>query len=179
VSRVLDTPRPPAAPEADAGEAQRLPHLRLVDRHEPQPTDAAPPLGAPQRRLSRSPSPRSLAPGEASGERAACVLVVGADARARERMLEELRSLLPQGTPFAQAEATWEAIERAAESSMVVLAGDPSDVSASSLMRALARRNPTLPVLSVGEDRRSRRAPPRPAAGAQRGACQAVDTLGA
>ncbi len=93
-------------------------------------------------------------------------------------MLEELRSLLPAGTSFAEAEASWEVIARAADSDMVVLAGDLEGVSTTSLMRSLARRNPKLPVLAVGEDRRSRTR--RTVVGHERGAPRAarpVDTL--
>jgi hypothetical protein len=84
------------------------------------------------------------------------VLVAGADASARMRMLAELRSLLPPGTRFVQASETWEVVACAAGSRMVVLAGDLGEVSCASLLRLLARRNPELPVLAVGgADRRA------------------------
>jgi hypothetical protein len=78
------------------------------------------------------------------------VLVAGADAPARSRMLAELRSLLPPGTRFVEASETWEVVARAAGSRMVVLAGDLGEASCASLLRLLARRNPELPVLAVG-----------------------------
>jgi hypothetical protein len=78
------------------------------------------------------------------------VLVAGADAPTRARMLAELRSVLPAGTQFVEACETWEVVARAPESRMVVLAGDLADTSSASLLRLLARRNPTLPVLAVG-----------------------------
>jgi hypothetical protein len=87
------------------------------------------------------------------------VLVAGGDASARARMLSELRSLLPPGTSFIEADETWELVARAAGSRMVVLTGDLGGTPAASLLRLLARRNPALPVLAVGQrvraDRRS------------------------
>lgn len=82
------------------------------------------------------------------------VLVAGADAATRARMLAELRSVLPQGTRFVEAGETWEVVARAPGSRMVVLAGDLGEASCSSLLRLLARRNPTLPVLAVGDSER-------------------------
>jgi hypothetical protein len=82
------------------------------------------------------------------------VLVAGADAAIRARMLAELRSVLPQGTRFIEAGETWEVVARAPGSRMVVLAGDLREASCSSLLRLLARRNPTLPVLAVGDGER-------------------------
>jgi hypothetical protein len=83
------------------------------------------------------------------------VLVAGSDASARASMLAELRSLLPAETCFVEASETWEMIARSAGSRMVVLTGDLGEASASSLLRLLARRNPALPVLVVGDaDRR-------------------------
>jgi hypothetical protein len=82
------------------------------------------------------------------------VLVAGADAAIRARMLAELRSILPQGTCFVEAGETWELVARAPGSRMVVLAGDLGEASCSSLLRLLARRNPTLPVLAVGDSER-------------------------
>lgn len=82
------------------------------------------------------------------------VLVAGADETTRARMLAELRSVLPRGTHFAEASETWEVVARASDSRMVVLAGDLGETSCSSLLRLLARRNPTLPVLAVGASER-------------------------
>jgi hypothetical protein len=69
-------------------------------------------------------------------------------------MLAELRSVLPEGTHFVEASETWEVVARAADSRMVVLAGDLGEASSSSLLRLLARRNPALPVLAVGDSER-------------------------
>ena len=71
-------------------------------------------------------------------------------------MLAELRSILPRGTRFVEAGETWEVLARAPGSRMVVLAGDLGEASCSSLLRLLARRNPTLPVLAVGDSERRR-----------------------
>lgn len=89
---------------------------------------------------------RDYAPHEHSNR----VLVAGADRAVRARMLAELRSLLPADTDFREAGETWEVIAQACESRMVVLAGDLGETSASTLLRLLALRNPSLPVLAVG-----------------------------
>jgi hypothetical protein len=120
-----------------AGRAySRQPHLRLLDARPAQSSasDGELPLSEGQRR-------------QHDGD---YVLVAGADAPARSRMLAELRSLLPPGTRFVEAGETWEVVARAAGSRMVVLAGDLGEVSCASLLRLLARRNPELPVLAVG-----------------------------
>jgi hypothetical protein len=78
------------------------------------------------------------------------VLVVGAEESTRSGMLAELRNLLPTGTRFLEAQETWEVLARAADSQMVVLVDDLGELSSSSLVRLLARRQPTLPVLAVG-----------------------------
>jgi hypothetical protein len=78
------------------------------------------------------------------------VLVVGAEAVVRARMLAELRDALPTGTRFLEAQETWEVLARATSSQMVVLVDDLVELSSSSLARLLARRQPDLPVLVVG-----------------------------
>jgi hypothetical protein len=78
------------------------------------------------------------------------VLIAGADSSARTKMLQQLRGLLPDGTPFVEAHETWEVIAQASESSMVVLTGDLYDLSARGLMRVLSRRHPLLPVIALG-----------------------------
>lgn len=103
------------------------------------------------------------------------MLVAGADAERRGRMLEELRSLLPPETAFVEAGETWEMIARAADSGMVVLAGELGGISAPTLLRMLARRHPTLPVLAVGEDRRGRTGRLPAGVGRAREACRTLD----
>lgn len=83
------------------------------------------------------------------------VLVAGGDAGSRSRMLAELRTLLPTNTRFLEARETWEVLARAASSRMVVLTDDLGDTSTESLVRLLARKNPTLPVLAVGGQARA------------------------
>ncbi|MGA7705268.1 MAG: hypothetical protein WB998_10280 [Solirubrobacteraceae bacterium] len=77
------------------------------------------------------------------------VLVVGVDSRARADMLCELREVLPGGTRFVETQETWEALTLAESSQMVVLVGDLEGLSGASMVRLLARRQPTLPVLAV------------------------------
>lgn len=112
-----------------------------------------------QNRAAASPGARGHDDGDAGGaqrerDAAGRVLVAGADAAARASMLAELRSLLPPDTDFREASETWEVIARAGDSRMVVLAGDLGEMPASALLRLLARRNPALPVLAVGSERR-------------------------
>ena len=77
------------------------------------------------------------------------VLVVGIDARERAHMLCELREALPSGTRFVETAETLEALTLAESSQMVVSVGDLNELSGASLVRLLARRQPTLPVLAV------------------------------
>jgi hypothetical protein len=77
------------------------------------------------------------------------VLVVGADAGARAHMLCELRDVLPCDTRFVETEDAWESLTLAENSQMVVLVGDLEELSGASLVRLLARRQPSLPVLAV------------------------------
>jgi hypothetical protein len=88
-------------------------------------------------------APGAVEPGQA------CVLIAGADGAARAEMLEQLRGLLPQDTPFVEACETWEVIAQAAGSRMVVLTGDLRDLSVRGLMRVLSRRYPLLPVVAL------------------------------
>lgn|GEM_PF-4905947 len=78
------------------------------------------------------------------------VLVAGVDAEARAHMLGELRDVLPSRTRFVETHETWETLTLAEHSQMVVLVGDLEELSGASLVRLLARRQPTLPVLAVG-----------------------------
>ena len=80
------------------------------------------------------------------------VLVVGVDSRARAHMLCELREVLPEGTRFVETQEAWEALTLAESSQMVVLVGDLAGLSGASMVRLLARRQPTLPVLAVADE---------------------------
>jgi hypothetical protein len=56
---------------------------------------------------------------------------------------------MPEGTVFDELSTLGEVLERAPGSRMVILNGGLEDVSARSLMRILAQRHPSLPVISV------------------------------
>jgi hypothetical protein len=151
----------------------------------PGATGVSPALEAPsaaQRRLRLVGKPRSASGdahfGEApqSLEPAGQVLVAASDACARERMLTELRSLLPPDTRFVEAGETWELVARTPGSRMVVLAGEVGEMPADSLLRLLGRRNPSLPVLVVGDSRRLRSAAV-PGVGQAGGRGEALDAL--
>ncbi len=126
---------------------------------------AAPVSSQPRLRLVREADARRSKPSRLERERAAMrsaaceepgdVLVAGADASTRARMLLELRNLLPESTHFAEARETWELLARATGSRMVVLTDDLGDISTDSLVRLLGRRHPALPVLAVGDRPRS------------------------
>jgi hypothetical protein len=143
--------RPPSSAAAD-GAPSAKPQLHLV-AGSPAPPPAS--VGLPGGDCDRAPH---------DARRDEHVLVAGADATARARMLAELRSLLPPGTRFMEASETWELVARAAGSSMVVLTGDLGGAPAATLLRLLSRRNPALPVLAVGQRVRAESAP-RPVEG--------------
>jgi hypothetical protein len=121
VLRVLDRAQRSASAEERANETDsRRPELRLIaDR-------------------GREPSPR-VAP----------VLLAGADERSRAMLRAEFGATLPARTRWVEAGDVAEALERAAHSRMVILAGDLDDADADSLMRMLGRRHPELPVICV------------------------------
>ncbi|HEX5308235.1 MAG TPA: hypothetical protein VFW38_04070 [Solirubrobacteraceae bacterium] len=128
-----------AAPRTPVGsDRMERPSLRLLKKP------------APGKRSEQSRSTEPVAHSYADR-----VLVAGADPAERARMLAELRSLLPADTDFRQASETWEVVAQASDSRMVVLAGDLGETSASALLRLLGRRNPALPVLAVGSERRA------------------------
>lgn len=130
-----------AATSTDAPFPTR-PRLALVHTSETQCGEAEWPHEPAQREYARDLP--------ALGGHLSCVLVAGADAATRSRMLGELRKLLPTSTPFLEARETWELLAHAASSRMVVLTDDLGAASAESLIRLLGRRHPALPVLSIG-----------------------------
>jgi hypothetical protein len=87
------------------------------------------------------------------------VLVAGADADTRSSMARELQNLLPANTPFVETCETWELLDRAATSRLVILTDHLGGISTGSVVRLLGRRYPTLPVLVV--DRQSAMTAPR------------------
>jgi hypothetical protein len=79
------------------------------------------------------------------------ILVAGSDARRRNKLLAQLTARLPEGTIFQEATATWEVLEHAPSSRMVMLAGDVEGRSTESVMHLICNRHPQLPVLAFGE----------------------------
>lgn len=79
------------------------------------------------------------------------ILIAGGDAARRSALVAELSQRLPAGTCFEQADATWEMLERAPSSRMVMLAGELDGSSAESAMHLLGSRHPRLPVIALGE----------------------------
>lgn len=96
----------------------------------------------------RSDAPREIVPGEPS----LTVLVAGADAYRRAILRAELASTLPRMTRFCEAEEVAQVLKHAADSRLVVLAGDLQDAEAESLMRLLGQRHPQLPVVSLDDE---------------------------
>jgi uncharacterized protein YbjT (DUF2867 family) len=124
VLRVLDRgERSAFADERMDGTESRRPELRLV---------------ANRARRDHEPAPR-IAP----------VLLAGADEHSRAMLRAEFGATLPSRTRWVEASDVAEALERAAHSRMVILAGDLDDADAESLMRMLGRRHPELPVICV------------------------------
>ncbi len=81
---------------------------------------------------------------------AQCILVAGSDARRRGNLLALLSARLPEGTRFTEAAATWEVLEHAPSSRMVMLAGELDGCSTESVMHLIGNRHPQLPVLALG-----------------------------
>jgi hypothetical protein len=79
------------------------------------------------------------------------ILVAGSDARRRSKLLAQLTARLPEGTVFQEATATWEVLEHAPSSRMVMIAGHVEGSSTESVMHLLGNRHPQLPVLAFGE----------------------------
>lgn len=86
-----------------------------------------------------------------SDQDAQSILVAGSDARRRSNLLALLSARLPEGTRFTEAAATWEVLEHAPSSRMVMLAGDLEGSTTESVMHLLGNRHPQLPVLALGE----------------------------
>lgn len=78
------------------------------------------------------------------------ILVAASDETRRSKLLRELSQRLPEGTRFTEAAATWEVLEQAPRSRMVMLAGELEGSSAESVIHLLGNRHPQLPVLALG-----------------------------
>jgi succinyl-CoA synthetase alpha subunit len=79
------------------------------------------------------------------------ILIAGGDPERRSALVQELSQRLPAGTCFEQVDATWEMLERAPSSRMVMLAGELDGSSPESAMHLLGSRHPRLPVVALGE----------------------------
>jgi uncharacterized protein YbjT (DUF2867 family) len=77
------------------------------------------------------------------------VLLAGASERIRATLRAELGATLPSRTRWVEADDVAGALEHAAHSRMVILAGDLDDADTESLLRLLGRRHPELPVICV------------------------------
>ncbi len=121
VLRVLSPGAPSQSPRSRRDPDQsRRPALRVVPEHGPEST------------------PRS-----------APVLLAGADEHVRATLRTEFGATLPARTRWVEADDVAGALEHAACSRMVILAGDLDDADADSLMRLLGHRHPELPVICV------------------------------
>lgn len=135
---------PIVSPRSHGG--SRRPALRALDPGERR----EPPMGVLDVSEPRRPELRLLSDGgRESAPRLAPVLLAGADACGRASLRAELGETLPPRTRWVEADDVAEALERAAYSRMVILAGDLDDVDAESLIHMLGRRHPELPVISV------------------------------
>lgn len=115
---------------------------RLLPRHRGAARTAIATAGAPQAHERRTPL-------RLVGEEASSILVASSDARRRSTLLQELSQRMPEGTRFQEAAATWEVLEHAPSSRMVMLAGELDGSSAESVMHLLGKRHPQLPVLAL------------------------------
>jgi CheY-like chemotaxis protein len=128
-------------------QGSRHPVLRVLDRGERSASPADEPMNGTE---SRRPELQLVADrGREPSPRVAPVLLAGADERSRALLRAEFGATLPPRTRWVEAGDVAEALERAAHSRMVILAGDLDDVDAESLMRMLGRRHPELPVIFV------------------------------
>lgn len=86
----------------------------------------------------------------ASAEGGTQVLVAGACPAERAALTRRLARSLPQPMPMQEAGELHEIIEEAARSKIIVLAEDLGGMSADSLIHAIARRHPRVPVVALG-----------------------------
>ncbi|HEY3759258.1 MAG TPA: hypothetical protein VGL37_05815 [Solirubrobacteraceae bacterium] len=118
----------------------RVPALRLLP--DPSPAELRTRTEPPREGYAHPPALRVIA-GPTS------ILIAGADAGRRAKLLDELSRTLSESTVFKQADAVSEALEHAPGSRMTFIAGDLDDAPAESLMQTLAHRHPEMPVLIV------------------------------
>jgi hypothetical protein len=98
--------------------------------------------------IAATPRPRlRLLQGQAQDR---SILIAGSDERRRSNLRASLSARMPEGTRFTEATATWELLEHAPSSRMVMLAGEIEGSSTESVMHLLGNRHPQLPVLALG-----------------------------
>jgi hypothetical protein len=103
----------------------------------------------PRAKQARDRTTEDARPSASSARAEAPVLVAGGDADRRAAVIDELAAKLPDGTSFQQAAALWELMAQAPGSRLVVLSGDLEELAPESLLHALAKRHPGLPVVSL------------------------------
>ncbi|MHB1539354.1 MAG: hypothetical protein ACYCUM_13090 [Solirubrobacteraceae bacterium] len=79
------------------------------------------------------------------------ILIAGGDAARRQTLMRELARRMPPGTSFDEAVATWEVLERAPSSRLLMLAGELDDGSSESVMHLVGKRHPSLPIVTLSE----------------------------
>lgn len=82
-------------------------------------------------------------------ERPRSILLAGGDAGRRDALQRELSQRLPKGTSIRQAEATWQVLEQAPTSRLVMIAGELDGSTPESVMHLIGSRHPQLPVLAL------------------------------
>jgi len=78
------------------------------------------------------------------------ILVAGGDAQRRDTLVRELTERMPEGTSIREADATWQVLEHAPSSRLVMIAGEIEGSSPESVMHLLGSRHPQLPVVALG-----------------------------
>jgi len=64
--------------------------------------------------------------------------------------VRELTERMPEGTSIREADATWQVLEHAPSSRLVMIAGEIEGSSPESVMHLLGSRHPQLPVVALG-----------------------------
>jgi hypothetical protein len=136
---------------AQTSRASRHSRLTLLQAPHAAPAAGALATAAPVSDAELAPPEQRRAPLRLVDEREAqCILVAGSDAQRRRNLVALLSARLPEGTRFTEATATWEVLEHAPSSRMVMLAGELDGSSTESVMHLIGNRHPQLPVLALG-----------------------------
>lgn len=77
------------------------------------------------------------------------MLIAGGDPRSRGTLAQRIERRVPRGTTIEQLDATWQVLERAPSSRLVMLAGQIEGTPPESVMQLLSSRHPGLPVLCL------------------------------